>query len=175
VLAKQARTMVDAGCQCVYVVDSAGALIMEQTADRVAALVAEIRAADRVVVIAAAPVKDAAHALAFSRAVDGVVLVARTDRTHRDDVEFASESIRLIGGSIIGVIAAQKPGFLDRARGPRQRGRTRPTAQPVDLAPRAAIAALDGDGPGGSSTGPRRPRRTTGESPEPTIGSLPTS
>ena len=34
--------MVDAGCQCVYVVDSAGALIMEQTADRVAALVAEI-------------------------------------------------------------------------------------------------------------------------------------
>ena len=42
VLAKQARIMVDAGCQCVYVVDSAGALIMEQTADRVAALVAEI-------------------------------------------------------------------------------------------------------------------------------------
>ena len=42
VLAKQARIMVDSGCQCVYVVDSAGALIMEQTADRVAALIAEI-------------------------------------------------------------------------------------------------------------------------------------
>jgi 4-hydroxy 2-oxovalerate aldolase len=42
VLAKQARIMVDAGCQCVYVVDSAGALVMEQTADRVAAVVAEI-------------------------------------------------------------------------------------------------------------------------------------
>jgi 4-hydroxy 2-oxovalerate aldolase len=41
-LAAQARIMVDAGCQCVYVVDSAGALIMEQTYDRVAALVAEI-------------------------------------------------------------------------------------------------------------------------------------
>ena len=42
VLARQARTMVDAGCQCVYVVDSAGALVLEQTADRVAAVVAEI-------------------------------------------------------------------------------------------------------------------------------------
>lgn len=41
-LAAQARIMADAGCQCVYVVDSAGALIMEQTSDRVAALVAEL-------------------------------------------------------------------------------------------------------------------------------------
>ncbi|WP_182907458.1 4-hydroxy-2-oxovalerate aldolase [Microbispora sp. H13382] len=42
VLTKQARIMADAGCQCVYVVDSAGALIMEQTGDRIAALVAEL-------------------------------------------------------------------------------------------------------------------------------------
>ncbi|GAA1297595.1 4-hydroxy-2-oxovalerate aldolase [Planotetraspora silvatica] len=42
VLARQARIMADAGCECVYVVDSAGALIMEQTSDRVAALVAEL-------------------------------------------------------------------------------------------------------------------------------------
>jgi 4-hydroxy 2-oxovalerate aldolase len=41
-LAKQARIMVDAGCQCVYVVDSAGAMIMEDASDRVAALVTEI-------------------------------------------------------------------------------------------------------------------------------------
>jgi 4-hydroxy 2-oxovalerate aldolase len=41
-LARQGRIMVDAGCQCVYVVDSAGALIMEDTSDRVAALVAEL-------------------------------------------------------------------------------------------------------------------------------------
>ncbi|RYJ25759.1 4-hydroxy-2-oxovalerate aldolase [Streptomyces sp. L-9-10] len=42
VLARQARIMADAGCQCVYVVDSAGALILEQTTDRIAALVAEL-------------------------------------------------------------------------------------------------------------------------------------
>lgn len=41
-LAKQARIMVDAGCQTVYVVDAAAALIMEEASDRVAALVEEI-------------------------------------------------------------------------------------------------------------------------------------
>ena len=42
VLAGQARIMADAGCQCVYVVDSAGAMILEDASDRVAAVVAEL-------------------------------------------------------------------------------------------------------------------------------------
>ncbi|REE72651.1 4-hydroxy 2-oxovalerate aldolase [Rhodococcus wratislaviensis] len=42
VLAAQARIMADAGCQCVYVVDSAGALILNAVSDRVSALVAEL-------------------------------------------------------------------------------------------------------------------------------------
>jgi 4-hydroxy 2-oxovalerate aldolase len=42
VLAGQARIMVDAGCQCVYVVDSAGALVLEQVSDRVGAIHAEV-------------------------------------------------------------------------------------------------------------------------------------
>ena len=42
VLATQARIMADAGCQCVYVVDSAGAMILEDASDRVAAVVAEL-------------------------------------------------------------------------------------------------------------------------------------
>jgi 4-hydroxy 2-oxovalerate aldolase len=41
-LAAQARIMADAGCQCVYVVDSAGALVLEGVRDRVQALVAEL-------------------------------------------------------------------------------------------------------------------------------------
>lgn len=41
-LAKQARIMADAGCQCVYVVDSAGALILDDVSERVSALVAEV-------------------------------------------------------------------------------------------------------------------------------------
>jgi 4-hydroxy 2-oxovalerate aldolase len=41
-LAKQARIMADAGCQCVYVVDSAGALVLEQVSDRVGAIAAEL-------------------------------------------------------------------------------------------------------------------------------------
>jgi 4-hydroxy 2-oxovalerate aldolase len=43
-LARQARIMVDAGAQCVYVVDSAGALILADAQARVTALVHEIGA-----------------------------------------------------------------------------------------------------------------------------------
>lgn len=42
-LARQARVMVDAGAQCVYVVDSAGALALDQVADRISAVAGEIR------------------------------------------------------------------------------------------------------------------------------------
>lgn len=42
VLARQARIMADAGCQCVYVVDSAGALVLDEVGRRVAALVDEL-------------------------------------------------------------------------------------------------------------------------------------
>jgi 4-hydroxy 2-oxovalerate aldolase len=41
-LARQARIMVDAGAECVYVVDSAGALVLGEAQLRVEALVAEI-------------------------------------------------------------------------------------------------------------------------------------
>lgn len=41
-LARQARIMVDAGCQCPYVTDSAGALLMHEATARFEALVAEV-------------------------------------------------------------------------------------------------------------------------------------
>jgi 4-hydroxy 2-oxovalerate aldolase len=41
-LAKQARIMVEAGCQCPYVTDSAGALLMHEAKARFDALVAEV-------------------------------------------------------------------------------------------------------------------------------------
>jgi len=48
VLATQARIMVDAGAECVYVTDSAGALLPEGARERVEALIAEIGAAAEV-------------------------------------------------------------------------------------------------------------------------------
>jgi 4-hydroxy 2-oxovalerate aldolase len=44
VLAGQARIMVDAGAQCVYVVDSAGAMLLNDTQERVRAVVQEVGA-----------------------------------------------------------------------------------------------------------------------------------
>lgn len=41
-IARQARIMADAGCQCVYVVDSAGAMILDDVTERVSAVVAEV-------------------------------------------------------------------------------------------------------------------------------------
>ncbi|MGH1502698.1 MAG: 4-hydroxy-2-oxovalerate aldolase [Acidimicrobiales bacterium] len=41
-LAEQARIMADAGCQCVYVVDSAGAMVLDDVTDRVSAVRAEL-------------------------------------------------------------------------------------------------------------------------------------
>jgi 4-hydroxy 2-oxovalerate aldolase len=41
-LARQARIMVDAGCQCPYVTDSAGALLMHEARARFEALIAEV-------------------------------------------------------------------------------------------------------------------------------------
>src|SRR5580658_4707201 len=43
-MAAQARIMVDSGAQCVYVVDSAGALVLADAQSRVAALIKEIGA-----------------------------------------------------------------------------------------------------------------------------------
>jgi 4-hydroxy 2-oxovalerate aldolase len=42
VIAKQGRIMAEAGCECVYVVDSAGAMVLDEVSDRVAALRAEV-------------------------------------------------------------------------------------------------------------------------------------
>jgi 4-hydroxy 2-oxovalerate aldolase len=48
VLAEQARIMADAGCQCVYIVDSAGALVPPAVAERVEAVLAAVDAGTQV-------------------------------------------------------------------------------------------------------------------------------
>jgi capsular polysaccharide biosynthesis protein len=147
---------------------------------RVRELLDAILATDLTVVISVPPIKDAPQALTFARAADGVVVVARRDRAHREDVQFASESIRLVGATVLGVVIAEKGRLFERARVP-DRSRARALARPLELAgsetgassaPPAGRRARPG---GGSDGAPRRRRTAVDAAPDAATGRLPSS
>ena len=83
-LARQARFMVDAGAECVYAVDSAGALVMDEAKQRIAALHAEVgQEAQRLgvdVVVAVGPLSRGYGGVWYAdagAAVDGIDSVLR--------------------------------------------------------------------------------------------------
>ncbi len=145
---------------------------------RVRELLDALLTADTTVVIAVPPIKDAPQALTFARSVDGVVIVARRDRAHREDVQFATESIRLVGAQILGVVIAQKPGVFERARIV-DRGHARPLARPLELAgvePSGVSRTGTPARAAGSDGAGRRSRRTSVDaSPDAAAGRLPSS
>jgi tyrosine-protein kinase len=147
---------------------------------RVRELLDAALAADLTVVISVPPIKDAPQALTFARAVDGVVVVARRDRAHREDVQFASESIRLVGATVLGVVIAEKGGLFERARVV-DRGHAGPLARPLELAgvvsdagrPRAIPRRT---APTSTPGGARRGRRAgVDASPDAAAGHVPSS
>ncbi|HET7473163.1 MAG TPA: GNVR domain-containing protein [Candidatus Limnocylindrales bacterium] len=146
--------------------------------NRVRELLDSILATDVTVVVSVPPIKDAPQALTFARAAEGVVVVARRDRAHRDDVQFASESIRLVGATVLGVIIAEKAGLFERPRATDRSG-THPVAQPLGLT--TASPARDGrsidrrGAPSGGGSSRRTRRVTLDPAPDAAAGRLPTS
>lgn len=147
---------------------------------RIRDLLAGVLATDLTVVIAVPPIKEAPQALTFARAADGVVVVARRDRAHREDVQFASESLRLVGADILGVVIAEKPGLFERGRVV-DRGRARPLARPLELAGVQPVTGRTPPAPRRSAStgavgGSRRARRTSVDaSSDAAAGHLPSS
>ncbi len=181
ILAGELRPILDAGAEPGVRVIGGGRHRLDVVDPvRVRELLDEMLAADLTVVVAVPPIKDAPQALTFARAVDGVIVVARRDRAHREDVQFASESIRLVGATILGVLVAEKGGLFARTRVV-DRLRARPVARPIDLAqpdpagsssrPATRRTAADGSASSGRSRRGRPP--TARPATDPAAGRLP--
>ncbi len=91
-----------------------------------------------------------AGALAWAQAADTAILVAVRDHARRDDVEYAAESLRLVGVEVAGTVLAERKRGLGRGRA---RGGDRPRPAP--------------DTPGGPTRSTREAPRTAYPEPEP--------
>ncbi len=129
-----------------YEVVPTGAASVGDTLDgeRAAALVARLRRDADIVVVSAAPVHLSAVALVWARLADGTILFAQRDHARRDDVSHASDSLRLVGANVVGVVLGEperRTGWLPLGRG-RWSGRpARPVTSPADAPLTTALAA----------------------------------
>jgi Mrp family chromosome partitioning ATPase len=83
--------------------------------ERLREIISILAGDDGLVVIVGAPIQASPVTLALAQAADSVILVARRDRSRREDVVFAGESLRLIGASPAGVILTER-GSIARLR-----------------------------------------------------------
>ncbi len=98
--------------------------------DRAKAVVEDLLGTVDVVVVAAPPVQAGPSALAWARAVDRSILVARRDRAKRDDVAAAAETLTTVGGHLAGSILAERPAPLARLFGRGRSGSARTVNPP---------------------------------------------
>jgi capsular polysaccharide biosynthesis protein len=96
-------------------------------------IIAALAGEDGLVVIVGAPIQASPVTLALAQAADSVILVARRDRTRREDVVFASESLRLVGATLAGVILTER-GSIRGIRRDARAGAPR-VAMPVEVRP----------------------------------------
>jgi receptor protein-tyrosine kinase len=133
---------------------------------RLRALLAQLTGAGATVIVAAAPIKDAPQTLTWTDVTDGVILVGRRDRTHREDVQFAAESVRLVDRRLIGVMIVERSRLRGRGRSGRSGAPARPNPRPLALEPVAAatptLEPRDLGATRPSPVGSRRRRPATG-------------
>ncbi|HEX7345889.1 MAG TPA: hypothetical protein VF253_03810, partial [Candidatus Limnocylindrales bacterium] len=96
-------------------------------ADRAAKILQSLAEIADLVMINGGVLHMSAGALAWAQAADSAILVAVRDQARRDDVEYAAESLRLVGVEVAGTVLAERKRGLGRARSRRDdRERMRP-------------------------------------------------
>jgi len=84
--------------------------------DRAAAVIAALVEQADLVMINAGVLHLSAGALAWAQAADAAILVAVRDQARRDDVEYAAESLRLVGVEVAGTVLAERKRGIRRSR-----------------------------------------------------------
>ncbi len=131
-----------------------------------AALLAALGASADIVVVSTGPLHLSAGALVWAQAGDASAVVAARDHARRDDLEYAVETLRLVGANAVGTV------FAERRRSVRiARGSTPPAAPVRNLVREPAVPRREGDGPALAvehATPMSEPPRLESIRPEPT-------
>ncbi len=68
------------------------------------------------VVVSTGPLHLSAGALAWGQAADSTIIVAARDQSRRDDVEYAAESLRLVGVDKVGTVLVERKRAIRRGK-----------------------------------------------------------
>jgi succinoglycan biosynthesis transport protein ExoP len=101
--------------------------------DRATAVITSLNEIADLVMVNGGVLHLSAGALAWAQAADTAILVAVRDQARRDDVEYAAESLRLVGVDAAGTVLAERKRGLGRTRA---RGSDRERPRPVAPEPR---------------------------------------
>jgi hypothetical protein len=92
-------------------------------ADRATAVITALSEEAELVIVNAGVLHQSAGALAWAQAADAAIVVAVRDQARRDDVEYAADSLRLVGVETAGAVLAERKRGIRRTRsrgGPEQ-------------------------------------------------------
>jgi polysaccharide biosynthesis transport protein len=84
---------------------------------RASAIISALADQADLILINAGALHLSAGALAWAQAADAAILVAVRDQARRDDVEYAAESLRLVGVEVAGTVLAERKRGIRRSRG----------------------------------------------------------
>jgi succinoglycan biosynthesis transport protein ExoP len=84
--------------------------------DRATSILGGLRTDADLVIVSTGPLHLSAGALAWAQATDSTIVVAARDQARRDDVEYAAESLKLVGVDKAGTVLVERKRAIRRGR-----------------------------------------------------------